>query len=335
MNITVIGAGSWGTAVASICATNGNVRLWARDEELAAHINTHHENDRYLAGVSLPKHIVATSVLQDALGDADVVIMGVPSHGFRAVLSEIRPLVNSSIPIISLSKGVEQGTLMRMTEVIADVLPDHDTAKIGVLTGPNLAREVAEGQPAASVIALRATGTAARLQQAFMTDVFRVYTNPDVVGCEIAGALKNVIALGAGIAHGLGFGDNAKSAIITRGLAELARLGVKLGGNSLTFSGLAGMGDLVATCTSEKSRNRTVGVLLGQGRSLESIVAEMNMVAEGVKSTEAVLALASQHGIEMPIAEMVGRVLYEGQAPAVAVATLMQRDAKPELLGMR
>lgn len=335
MKISVIGAGSWGTAVAMVCATNGDVKLWARDDELARTINETHINSRYLDGIPLPQGIRATSDLAEAVAHAEVLIMGVPSHGFREVLATARDGIDSRAPIVSLAKGVERGTLMRMTEVIADVLPDHDTSRIGVLTGPNLAREVAEGQPAASVIALRATGTAARLQQAFMTESFRVYTNPDVIGCEIAGALKNVIALGAGIAHGLGFGDNAKAAIITRGLAELARLGVVLGGDPMTFSGLAGLGDLVATCTSEKSRNRTVGVMLGQGRSLESIVSEMKMVAEGIKSTEAVLALAERHGIEMPIAEMVGRVLYQGQNPGVAVATLMRREAKPELLGMR
>jgi len=239
------------------------------------------------------------------------------------------------VPILSLSKGVEQGTGLRMTEVVADVLPGHRRDRIGVLTGPNLAREVALGQPAATVVAIDDADAAAALQTVFMTATFRVYTNPDVVGCEIAGALKNVIALAAGIAHGLGYGDNTKAALITRGLAELARLGISLGGDPLTFSGLAGMGDLVATCTSEKSRNRTVGVALGQGRELDDIVAEMKMVAEGVKSTQAVLELAGRQGVEMPIAEQVGAVLYEGRTPAEIVPALMLRQAKPELRGMR
>lgn len=334
MKLAVIGAGSWGTALAAVAGHKNEVLIWARDPELAEAIDTRHTNARYLEGITLPESLRATATLQDAVADADAILMSVPSHGFREVLAGMREWVAPSVPILSMSKGVEQESLMRMTEVIADVLPKHDASRIGVLTGPNLAREVAEGQPAATVIALSATGTAARLQQALMTDVFRVYTNPDVVGCEIAGALKNVVALGAGIAHGLGFGDNAKAAIITRGLAELSRLGAAMGGNPLTFSGLAGMGDLVATCTSPKSRNRTVGELLGQGRSLDSIVSEMNMVAEGVKSTRAVLELASRQKVEMPIAEMVGRVLYEGQDPAEAVATLMRRDAKPEQLGM-
>jgi glycerol-3-phosphate dehydrogenase (NAD(P)+) len=237
--------------------------------------------------------------------------------------------------VLSLSKGLEQGTVLRMTEVIADVLPDHRRDRIGVLTGPNLAREVAAGQPTASVVAVGDTATGEALQRLFMTRTFRVYTNPDVVGCEIAGTLKNVIAIAAGIASGLGYGDNTKAALITRGLAELARLGVALGGDPLTFSGLAGMGDLVATCTSDKSRNRTVGVALGEGRKLDEIVAEMKMVAEGVKSTEAVLELARRTGVELPIAEQVGAVLYEGRRPADIVPALMLREAKPELRGMR
>jgi glycerol-3-phosphate dehydrogenase (NAD(P)+) len=207
--------------------------------------------------------------------------------------------------------------------------------RIGVLTGPNLAREVAEGQPTASVVAMVDETRARELQQMFMTRTFRVYTNPDVIGCEIAGALKNVIAIAAGIAAGLGYGDNTKAALITRGLAELARLGVALGGDPLTFSGLAGMGDLVATCTSEKSRNRHVGVELGKGRTLDNVLSEMNMVAEGVKSTRSVLDLAAKHSVDMPIAAFVGAVLYEGARAADIVPSLMLREAKPELHGMR
>jgi glycerol-3-phosphate dehydrogenase (NAD(P)+) len=222
-----------------------------------------------------------------------------------------------------------------MTEVVGDVLSSHASDRIGVLTGPNLAREVAEGQPTASVIAMGDRDAAAALQRVFMGRAFRVYTNPDVVGCEIAGALKNVVAIAAGIAAGLGYGDNTKAALITRGLAELARLGVALGGQPLTFSGLAGMGDLVATCTSEKSRNRRVGVELGRGRKLDDIVAETNMVAEGVKSTGAVLELAARHGVDMPIASLVAAVLYEGATPADLVPALMLREAKAELDGIR
>ena len=331
--IAVIGAGSWGTTVGAIAAVNADAVLWARDPAVAAQIDTEHHNSHYLADITLPESLHATSDLIEACTGADVVVMGVPSHGFRTVLDAAAPVIGADVPVLSLSKGVEQGSLLRMTEVVADVLVGHRADRIGVLTGPNLAREVALGQPTASVVAIEDAAVATQLQSLFMTSTFRVYTNPDVVGCEIAGALKNVIALAAGIAHGLGYGDNTKAALITRGLAELARLGSALGGDPMTFSGLAGMGDLVATCTSEKSRNRTVGVALGQGRKLEAIITEMKMVAEGVKTTEAVLELAARHGVELPIAEQVGAVLYEGRTPAEIVPALMLREAKPELRG--
>jgi glycerol-3-phosphate dehydrogenase (NAD(P)+) len=333
--VAVVGAGSWGTAVAAIVAEHADVRLWARDPELAASIAADHENARYLPGIVLPTGVHATADLASACAGAEVVVIGVPSHGFRAVLADAAEEIGDSVPVVSLSKGVEQGTHLRMTEVVADVLTSHRVDRIGVLTGPNLASEVAQGQPTASVVAIPDAAVAERLQQMFMGRTFRVYTNPDVVGCEIAGALKNVIAIATGIAAGLGYGDNTKAALMTRGLAELARLGVALGGDSLTFSGLAGMGDLVATCTSEKSRNRYVGVELGRGRRLDDIVTEMQMVAEGVKSTRAVLELAGQHDLEMPIAAMVGAVLYEDATPANLVPSLMLREAKAELHGIR
>ncbi|HEY7438341.1 MAG TPA: NAD(P)H-dependent glycerol-3-phosphate dehydrogenase [Acidimicrobiia bacterium] len=335
MSVAVIGAGSWGTAVAGILAANADTVLWARTPATAQSIATEHANPQYLPGVPLPSELRATSELAEVCADAAVVVMAVPSHGFRTVLEAARPALAHDAVIVSLSKGVEQDSLLRMTEVVAEVLPNQPRDRIGVLTGPNLAREVAAGEPTASVIAIGDPDTADELQRLFMTQTFRVYTNPDVVGCEIAGALKNVIAIAAGIAHGLGYGDNTKAALITRGLAELARLGIVLGGDPLTFSGLAGLGDLVATCTSEKSRNRTVGVRLGKGETLEEIVADMTMVAEGVKSTGALLALAGRHGVEMPIAEQVGAVLYEGRKPNEIVPTLMLRQAKPELRGMR
>ncbi len=335
MKVAVVGAGSWGTAVAAIVSEQADVTLWARDPGVAEKIDTTHENPRYLPGITLPDGLRATADLFAACTDAEVVVVGVPSHGFRAVLADAAPVIDAATPVVSLSKGVEQGTVLRMTEVVAEVLPGHWTDRIGVLTGPNLAREVAEGQPTASVIALRDEAVADELQALFMTRTFRVYTNPDVVGCEIAGALKNVIAIATGMAAGLGYGDNTRAALMTRGLAELARLGIALGGDPLTFGGLAGMGDLVATCTSEKSRNRYVGFELGRGRALDEILTEMNMVAEGVKSTAAVLELAAHHGVEMPIATMVGAVLYEGRRTADLVPALMLREAKPELHGMR
>jgi glycerol-3-phosphate dehydrogenase (NAD(P)+) len=331
--VCVVGAGSWGTTVAGLIAENAEVILWARDGELATTIERTHENPSYLPGISLPDTLRATSDLVAACAGAEAVVLAVPSHGLRAVLVDAAAEIDAATPIVSLSKGLELGTDLRMTEVVTDVLARHRTDRVGVLTGPNLAREVAEGEPTASVIAIGDTEVARSLQRLFMTRTFRVYTNPDVVGCEIAGVLKNVIAIAAGLAAGLGYGDNTKAALVTRGLAELARVGVALGGRPLTFSGLAGMGDLVATCTSEKSRNRHVGVELGKGRALDDVLGEMTMVAEGVKSTRAVLDLAAKLGVDMPIAAMVGAVLYEGATPAEIVSRLMLREAKPELDG--
>ncbi len=335
MKVAVIGAGSWGTAVAGIVAAHADVMLWARRPELADAINARHENTDYLSGLELPEALRATASLEEACAGADAVVMGVPSHGFREVMRAAAPSIRSDAAVLSLAKGIEQGTLARMTEVIADVLAGHRTDRIGVLSGPNLAKEIVQGQPAATVIAMTDPETVQRLQAVFMTPTFRVYTNPDVVGCEIAGALKNVVAIGVGIAHGLGYGDNAKAALITRGLAELARLGVAMGGDPLTFAGLAGMGDLIATCSSPQSRNRTVGVELGKGRTLDEIVAEMKMVAEGVKSTAAVNELGTRYSIELPVADFVGRVLYSGAHPADLVPELMLRKATSELHGMR
>ena len=329
--VAVIGAGSWGTAVASIAATNEPTWLWARRPELAKEIHEQHRNSAYLADIALPAGLRGTADLEEACAGADVVVMGVPSHGFRDVLAEAAPYVPAHTPVISLTKGVEQGSLKRMTEVVAELLPGRPA---GVLTGPNLAKEILAGFPAASVVALEDRAICADLQRLFSTQVFRVYTNPDVIGCEVAGALKNVMAIASGMADGMGFGDNTRAALITRGLAELTRLGVALGGQPLTFSGLAGMGDLVATCISRQSRNRHVGEQLGRGRTIEEITAEMNMVAEGVKTSRAVVDLAVVHGIEMPIAEQVVAVLYEGKAAADVIPALMGRQAKPELHGI-
>ena len=331
MKVAVIGAGSWGTAVAALAAHNEPTTLWARRAELAADIRDRHVNTAYLPDVALPDSLHGTADLEEALADADVVVMGVPSHGFRDVLKDANPHCPDGVPIVSLTKGVEQATLARMTQVIGEVCPGHPS---GVLTGPNLAKEVMAGYPAASVVAFEDDAVAAMLQRLFSTDAFRVYTNTDVVGCEVAGALKNVMAIAAGIADGMNFGDNTKAALITRGLAELARLGVALGGEPLTFSGLAGMGDLIATCISPQSRNRHVGVELGKGRPLQEIIDEMKMVAEGVKTSRAVVDLAAQHGVEMPIAEQVVAVLYEGKHAADLVPALMQRVQKPELHGL-
>jgi glycerol-3-phosphate dehydrogenase (NAD(P)+) len=333
MRIAVIGAGSWGTAVAGMTGARHSVALWARRPDLAEAIDQHHANPDYLPDFPLPDSVTGTSDLAEAVSGAEVIVMAVPSHGYRRVLSEASHHLDPGAPIVSLTKGIEQDTMLRMTEVTAEETTT-DPSIVGVLTGPNLAREIAAGQPAAAVVAVPDAEVALVLQDLFMAPTFRVYTNPDVVGCESAGALKNVMAIAAGAAHGLGYGDNSKAALVTRALAELTRLGVALGGTPLTFAGLAGMGDLVATCFSDKSRNRTVGVELGRGRSLDDIVTEMRMVAEGVKTTRAVLALAERHGLEMPIAAAVGAVLYEGRSPAEMVHGLMTRSAKPELHGI-
>lgn len=334
MQVAVIGAGSWGTAVANLVAIKQPVVLWARRPELAENINSRQRNPDYLPDYELSAGIMATSDLAAALSGAEALVMGVPSHGFRSVLETVREQVDPQVPILSLAKGVERESLMRMTEVAADVLAGHDADRIGVLTGPNLAKEIVAGQPAATVIAMKDTTAAAALQQVFMSPRFRVYTNDDVIGSESAGALKNVMAIAAGMAHGLGFGDNTMATLITRALAELTRLGVAMGGRPLTFAGLAGMGDLIATCMSSQSRNHTVGYGLGQGKKLDQIIAEMNQVAEGVKSTPGILSLAERHGIEMPIATQVARVLYEGAEPLEAVSNLMAREAKPEMHGI-
>ena len=325
--VGVVGAGSWGTAVAAMVSAAHPAVLWARSPDLARSIEGTRENDTYLPGVRLPDGLTATSSLEEAVSGAGVVFMAVPSHGFRSVLHDLKPFAAGIEAIISLSKGIEFGSNLRMSELIAQVLPGIPA---GVLTGPNLAREVAEGQPAASVVAVADEVLARRVQDLVHTRTFRVYMGTDVVGCEIAGATKNVMAIAAGISDGLGFGENTRAVLITRGLAELGRLGVALGGKVLTFGGLAGVGDLVATCTSPKSRNRTVGFELGQGRSLDDIVNGMQMVAEGVKSAGPLVALARANGVEMPIAEQVEAIVDGRCSPREALLTLMDRPSRPE-----
>ncbi len=330
----MLGAGSWGTTVAALAAPRVSTILWARRPELADRIVETGENPDYLPGLPLPPELECTSDLASALVGADAVIVGVPSHGYRSILEQAESHVEPDVPIVSLTKGIEQGTLLRMTEVTRQVLENHPAERVGVMSGPNLAREIMAGQPAATVIALADLDAARVLQAAFMGPTFRVYTNPDVVGCEIAGACKNVMAIASGMVAGLGFGDNTRAALVTRALAELARLGIAVGGQPLTFGGLAGVGDLVATCYSPQSRNYTVGLGLGRGRLLQAIIDEMSEVAEGVKSTKGVLALAERFGIEMPIATEVGRVLYEGVDPRESMLALMTREAKAEGHGL-
>jgi glycerol-3-phosphate dehydrogenase (NAD(P)+) len=332
MRVAVVGAGSWGTTVACIASRNCPTTLWARRSELVDEINTRHTNARYLEGFDLPSELHATTSLEEAVGTADVVVMAVPSHGFRAVLAEAVPFVRPWVPVLSLSKGIEQDTHLRMTQVINELLPEHPA---GALTGPNLAKEIMAGQPAAGVIAMADERIANGLQPVFASPAFRVYTNDDIIGCEIAGALKNVMAIASGMAAGLGFGDNTKAMLMTRGLAELTRLGVAMGGDPLTFSGLAGMGDLFATCMSPFSRNHQVGVELGKGRKIDEIIASMNMVAEGVKTSKVVGELCAEVGCELPIAEQVEAVCHHGVSVEDALASLMQRPSGPELHGIR
>jgi glycerol-3-phosphate dehydrogenase (NAD(P)+) len=326
----VLGTGSWGTAFAAVLADAGTETvLWARRPELAEAVRTTHENPDYLAGVALPESLTATSDPAEALRGSDFVVLAIPSQTLRDNLAQWAPLIPRDATLVSLMKGIELGTTKRMSEVICEVA-DVPADRVAVVSGPNLAREIAAKQPAATVVACSDGEAAERLQAASLTGYFRPYTNTDVVGCELGGAVKNVIALACGMAEGMGFGDNTKASLITRGLAEMARLGAALGADAATFAGLAGLGDLVATCTSPLSRNRTVGEQLGKGRTLAEIVGEMRMVAEGVKSSESILALATKHDVEMPITEQVARVVHDGLPPQQMLRALMSREAKPE-----
>jgi len=326
----VLGAGSWGTTFAKVLADAGSdVTLYARRPELAKSITEDGENRDYLPGIRLPDAVRATADPAEALLDASIVVLAVPSQSLRDNLTAWSPLVPADATLLSLMKGIELGTTKRMSEVISEVSgagPD----RVAVLSGPNLAREIAEEQPAATVIACTDSGRAALLQGACHTRYFRPYTNPDIVGCELGGAVKNVIALACGMAEGLGFGDNTRASLMTRGLAETARLGLALGAELTTFAGLAGLGDLVATCSSPLSRNRTFGEKLGQGMTVEEVQESTRQTAEGVKSCRSILDLATAHGIEVPITEAVVRVCHEGEAPAGMVREIMSREAKPE-----
>jgi glycerol-3-phosphate dehydrogenase (NAD(P)+) len=336
MRVSVIGAGSWGTTVAALATQNADeVVLWARRAELAGAISTRHQNPDYLPGRDLPLSLEATSELEEALDRADVVVLAVPSHGFRAVLAQAVPFVPAGAPLVSLAKGLEAGSLLRMTQVVHEVLGDRRHGGVGVLTGPNIAGEVIAGMPTASVVAMGDPECAALLQRLFMTGTFRVYTNPDVVGCEIAGVLKNVVAIAAGIAQGLGCGDNARAALITRSLVEIGRLVQAAGGDARTVAGLAGLGDVIATCTSRLSRNRRAGELLARGRTVAEVLAGTPQVVEGVPATAAALELGARHGVDLPVCAQVGRVLSGASPVPEAVGRLMGREATVELEASR
>ncbi len=326
-SLGVVGAGSWGTAVAALLARRAPTTLWARSADLAAAINSEHANATYLPGIRLPESLRATDDPASVADGAAMLLVAVPSHGFREILERLAPHLAPDVAVVSLTKGIEAPSNKRMSEVVRDVLPQNP---VGVLTGPNLAHEIAEGQPAASVVALADPGLAALAQEALHGPTYRVYTSNDVIGCELAGAVKNVIAVAAGMSDGLGFGENTRAALITRGLAELGRVGAALGGQLLTFGGLAGVGDLVATCTSPRSRNRGVGLAIGRGEPLESVLSGMHMVAEGVRTAAPLVELARAVDVEMPIAEQVAAIVAGTTGPRDALASLMGRAARAE-----
>ncbi|MFE3293579.1 NAD(P)H-dependent glycerol-3-phosphate dehydrogenase [Rhodococcus sp. NPDC059234] len=327
----VLGAGSWGTAFAKVLADAGtDVTLWARRTEVAEAISNDHVNPFYLDGIELPATLAATSDPERALDGADIVVLAVPSQSLRENLAAWTPSIGPDASLLSLAKGIESGTLLRMSQVISEVT-GADPSRVAVLSGPNLAREIAAGQPAATVVACTDESRAIEIQKSCATGYFRPYTNTDVVGCEVGGACKNVIALACGMASGLGLGENTNASIITRGLAEMIRLGVALGANPATLAGLAGVGDLVATCSSPLSRNRTFGTHLAQGGTLASAqAATKGQVAEGVKSCTSVRALAQRSGVEMPLTEAVHKVCHEGLSVPEAVGLLLGRRIKPE-----
>ena len=326
----VMGAGSWGTAFAMVLADAGNdVRLWGRRPELCEQINARHENPEYLPGIELPDAITATADPAEALAGAELVVLAMPSQQLRANLSSWSEHIPADAVLVSLMKGIELGTHQRMSEVIAE-MTGAGPERIAVVSGPNLAREIANREPAASVVACEDQAVAERVQKLCHSASFRPYSMTDVIGCELAGTAKNIIGLAVGVCVGLGFGDNTKASVITRGLAETARLGQAIGADPVTFMGLAGMGDLVATCSSPLSRNRTFGEKLGEGMTVEEIMAQTRQVAEGVKSCQSVAELAKLNGVEMPIVEHVAALVAGDLSPDELVRRLISRTAKPE-----
>jgi glycerol-3-phosphate dehydrogenase (NAD(P)+) len=330
-NLAIIGAGSWGTALSIVLAPRfRGVRLWVHEAALATRITENRVNDLYLPGFELPSSIQATTELGEALEDADIVLSAIPSHLVRSVYGRMLPFLHEQMVFASATKGLENGTLLRMSQVIQTVVCQRFEPQIAVLSGPTFAKEVAAFEPTALVAASEARGVAEGIQVAFAGPTFRLYASNDPTGVEIGGSIKNVVAIGAGVLHGLGLGHNAMAALITRGLAEMTRLAVAMGGRPQTLAGLAGVGDLVLTCNGELSRNRTVGVELAKGRKLEEIVGSMRMVAEGVKTTGAAVDLAKRHSVEMPIAEQMFQTLQHGTPPREAIRTLMERSLKGE-----
>jgi glycerol-3-phosphate dehydrogenase (NAD(P)+) len=331
--VAVIGAGSWGTSASWLLGGKGHdISLWARKPEIAEGINTTHHNPQFMSDIVLPDNVVASPEIGEVLDGVEAVVMVTPSLGVRTTADSMKPFVADDLPIVILSKGVESGTLMLMTEVLEDVLGNRE--RLAGLSGPNHAEEVGKGVPSATVVAAYDSLVGRLFQDLFMTRFFRVYTNPDVVGVELCGASKNVIAVAAGMSDGLGYGDNTKATLMTRGLAEMGRLWSAMGANPLTYMGLAGVGDLIATCTSKNSRNRALGEFVGRGGTLEGWKAQTNMVAEGAFACIAVEELGKRLGIEMPLTRQVRAVLYEGLSLAEGEDALLGREASEELYGL-
>lgn len=329
--IGVIGAGSWGTTLANLLAKKGfKVTLWACEEELVQHIATKRENTLYLSGITLSQNIVPTTSLQEACRNKDILISATPSHVARQVMEKLCSFLSSQVKVVSATKGIENKTLLTMSGVLREALSLKDGERLAVLSGPSFALEVSREMPTAVTIASENRALADQLQHIFFTPYFRTYTSPDVVGVELGGALKNVIAIATGISDGLGLGYNTRAALITRGLAEISRLSLKMGANQKTLSGLTGMGDLILTCTGELSRNRAVGIKLGEGIELSHILKDMRTVAEGIETTRSSFDLSRKMNVEMPITEQVYYILYQNKSPKDAVDELMRRDLKME-----
>lgn len=329
--LAVIGGGSWGTALAIVLAPRfETLRLWVYEDFLAYRMRASRENDIYLPGLQVPSHVEITSDVKAAVEGAEVVLSVMPSHLVRRVYEQMLPFLKPAMRFVSATKGLENGTLLRMSEVIAGVVGRRFPTEVAVISGPTFAREVARGDPTALVVTSRSEEVMRAVQAAFSGPTFRLYTCPDPIGVEIGGSIKNVVAIGAGVIHGMGLGHNVTAALITRGLAEMTRLAVAMGGKQQTLAGLAGLGDLVLTCTGDLSRNRTVGVELARGRKLEEIVSSMKMVAEGIKTTDAAVDLAKRHSVEIPISEQMFQMLHFGVTPREAIERLMERSLKGE-----
>nr|WP_317922081.1 NAD(P)H-dependent glycerol-3-phosphate dehydrogenase [Tepidimicrobium xylanilyticum] len=327
--VGVLGGGSWGTALAILLSNNNHsVDIWIRDAKQKEHMVNFRENKKYLPGISIPENINVTDDLSQVIHNKDIIVLSIPSHGIRKVLNDSKKYFRNDQVIVNVAKGIENNTLLRISEIVHEILPDNPYA---VLSGPSHAEEVAQNMPTTVVSASKEKAIAEYVQDIFMSPYFRVYTNPDVIGVELGGSLKNVIALGAGISDGLGYGDNTKAALMTRGMIEIARLGERMGANISTFSGLAGIGDLIVTCTSMHSRNRRAGILIGQGKSLQEAIESIGMVVEGIKTAKSAYALAKKYQVTMPITKEIYEVLYEGKNVKNSVINLMLRDKKHEM----